>query len=310
MQDDSTTSPLSPSRPKAPNKSCPDCGIAISRTAKRCHPCAMRVRDAHAVPWTAERRQHQSVVLRAYYENEEARARRSEIVKASRTELTRQKQSEASKRLYDDPKRRQKRSEDMKAGWQAGLFANAHSDEARMKQSADMKRRWKEGAYSRTHTEEWRQLASSLRKQAWAIGMYGSPEWRQRISESRIHDHVKGVYDGVFRSPTSIEIAVSEALDGLAVIHICQFRPPKCGYVFDEFVPPLLLIEVHGTYWHSDPRSYDKGQLTAIQLDRCERDQRKARWAVEHGYRLAVFWEADIRTLGADALIRRVLAHE
>lgn len=93
-----------------------------------------------------------------------------------------------------------------------------------------------------------------------------------------------------FSPPTSIEIETSEALDGLEIEHESQYRPAGCRWTFDEFVPPGVLVEVQGDYWHSQERTR-------------RTDAWKARWATEHGFVLVVLWEHEIRELGARALL-------
>ena len=109
----------------------------------------------------------------------------------------------------------------------------------------------------------------------------------------------RGAYDGrsMVVSPTGIEIAVSEALDALSVEHIFQHRPDGCTFVFDEFVPPDLLVEVNGDYWHGP--AWPENQA---------RDVQKKRWALENGYRFVVIWEGEIVERGAKVLIQERIA--
>lgn len=102
-----------------------------------------------------------------------------------------------------------------------------------------------------------------------------------------------GRFDGLFKSPTSIEIALSDALDNLGIKHHSQYRPKDCTRVFDEFIPSHIFIEAHGSYWHGSKRPQQQ-----------KKDAKKAEWAEEHGYHLIVFWEHEINELGAEKLIR------
>jgi len=103
-----------------------------------------------------------------------------------------------------------------------------------------------------------------------------------------------GCYDGVFLSPTSIEVDVSDALDLLGIPHKSQFRPKGYTRIFDEFVYPNILIELQGDYWHSLPHTR-------------RRDAEKATWAIQQGYCFLEFWECDIRNIGAEHLIDRYI---
>lgn len=118
---------------------------------------------------------------------------------------------------------------------------------------------------------------------------------RQALSETTKAAWERGDYDGKFFSPTSIEIAIADSLNALSIAHEGQYRPEGCSFVFDEFIPSCILIEVQGDYWHS-------------RLDNQERDVRKAQWAQDHGYTLITIWEHEIKEHGAEPLIRdRVL---
>ena len=105
----------------------------------------------------------------------------------------------------------------------------------------------------------------------------------------------RGAWDGVFQSPTSIEVAVSEALNALGIEHVSQYRPDGYSRVYDEFIPPDVLIEVQGDYWHNRPGAGEK-------------DAEKAAWAAENGYQLVAIWEHEIvERGGAMALVLEAL---
>ena len=118
---------------------------------------------------------------------------------------------------------------------------------------------------------------------------------RKKLSKAVKTSWAWGVFDGVFQSPTSIEIAVSDALDMLDIEHEPQYRPNECSRIYDEFAPPNVLIEVQGDYWHS--------------LDKMQRsDAEKAAWAHANGYHLVIIWEHEMHKAGALELVsERVL---
>ena len=164
---------------------------------------------------------------------------------------------------------------------------------------------WRQGIW-RERSFDGRQHSAAM-KAAWARGVYAqrsyNEDWLNRMSNALRAAHARGCYDGVFQSPTSIEIALCAALDAHGIQHESQFRPRGCSYVFDEFVPPSILIEAHGDYWHGNPQFYDEGDLNATQRRHCARDVEKANWAKHNGYTLIVLWEHDIKTVGAWVLI-------
>ena len=100
----------------------------------------------------------------------------------------------------------------------------------------------------------------------------------------------EGVYDGVFRSPTSIELETAEALLELEIKHEREWRPDGYSRIYDFLVPPHVLIEVQGDYWHSLP-------------ERREADAEKAKWAEANGYKLVELWEHEIHEYGALELV-------
>lgn len=62
-----------------------------------------------------------------------------------------------------------------------------------------------------------------------------------------------------------------------------------------QYTPIDLLIEVDGSYWHSDPRLFEDKELNAIQKHNKMVDEIKDKWASLHGIPLLRIWEYDIR---------------
>jgi len=89
-----------------------------------------------------------------------------------------------------------------------------------------------------------------------------------------------------------VEARLAELLDGWGVDYRWQFRLGR--YVFDFLLPGRVLVEVHGTYWHADPRVYPPDRLTPDQRRNVVHDLDKRRFAARSGYRVRVVWEADI----------------
>lgn len=82
----------------------------------------------------------------------------------------------------------------------------------------------------------------------------------------------------VFKSPTRPELATEGALTELGIEFTSQYSPPGTRRIYDAFVEPNVLIEVHGDYWHN--------REPALTIDKI-----KEEFAVRHDYRLVVFWE-------------------
>lgn len=84
-------------------------------------------------------------------------------------------------------------------------------------------------------------------------------------------------------------------LDKLGVKYIQQFEAKSIGRFYDFYLPESqVLIEVDGSYWHSDPRIYEK-PMNVIQKRNKRVDKIKDVWALANGYVLIRIWESDIR---------------
>lgn len=83
-------------------------------------------------------------------------------------------------------------------------------------------------------------------------------------------------------------------LDFLKIEYVQQFEAKSIGRFYDFYLPKSnILIEIDGTYWHTDPRVYDK-PINRIQKRNKKVDELKTKWALIHGYILLRFWEEDI----------------
>jgi G:T-mismatch repair DNA endonuclease (very short patch repair protein) len=98
------------------------------------------------------------------------------------------------------------------------------------------------------------------------------------------------------RSHNQLEARLAKLLDAAGVEYRWQF--PLGLYVYDFLLPARLLVEVHGTYWHADPRCYDGKTLTPDQRRNRLHDIDKKFFAADRGYRLKVVWEADLARRG------------
>jgi G:T-mismatch repair DNA endonuclease (very short patch repair protein) len=99
------------------------------------------------------------------------------------------------------------------------------------------------------------------------------------------------------RAYNRLEARLAKMLDAAGVEYRWQF--PLGRYVYDFLLPDRLLVEVHGTYWHADPRSYEGRMLTPDQRRNYLHDLDKRLFAASRGYRMKVVWEADLVKRGA-----------
>lgn len=214
----------------------------------------------HGIPRRTDSETTKAAWARGCFDSEETWRKMSESAKASRAQGT-----------HSSEETRRKMSDAAKAAWARGDFdERIFTEEARQKMSDAAKVRWARGDYAELFTKEVQQKKSDASKAAWA----------------------RGVYDGVFQSPTSIEIAISDALDELGIMHVSQYRPERCRFTYDEYLLAQgILLEVNGDYWHS---------LSVVS----ERDVRKAEWAREHGFTPVTIWEYEIKERGGLAMIQ------
>jgi len=195
------------------------------------------------------------------------------------TEELRNQKIKSHKKLWANEENRARRSRERNANKEWGY-----------RQSEAVKAAWERGAYN---SEETRRKHAEAIQAAWDRGDFNSEERSRKISEGIKAARARGAYDGVFQSPTSIELQVAAALDIVGIEHAPQYRPDGYTRVYDEFIPPDTLMEINGDYFHSEEH------FPGIQ----KRDAEKAQWAKEHGYELIVIWEHEIRDCGAWAMI-------
>jgi len=84
-------------------------------------------------------------------------------------------------------------------------------------------------------------------------------------------------------------------LDKLGIEYEYQKEFPSLKRVWDFYLPKCnILLEVDGTFFHSDPRFYDQNKLSRIQKKNKRSDEAKNRWAAVNGIVLIRIWENDI----------------
>ena len=95
------------------------------------------------------------------------------------------------------------------------------------------------------------------------------------------------------RAYNQLEAKLARLMDEAGIDYQWQFRLGR--YVYDFRLSNHTLIEVHGSYWHGDPRIYPPDKLTPTQRRNLRNDTVKAEFARLCGYRVKVVWELDIR---------------
>jgi G:T-mismatch repair DNA endonuclease (very short patch repair protein) len=125
-----------------------------------------------------------------------------------------------------------------------------------------------------------------------------------KLSESTANQIAAGTISRV----SQIEDVVAQELTGRGLDFVRQFgiRNPSTGrYVacVDFYLPAYrLAIEVNGTFWHADPRFYDRGNLAPAQRRTIERYSRKVNILSQSGIKLAEIWEHDLKQSVSDSV--------
>lgn len=103
---------------------------------------------------------------------------------------------------------------------------------------------------------------------------------------------------------SNLEVLFEEMfLKKLKVKYVYQWQAPT-GRFYDFYLPEdNILIECDGTFYHSDPRFYDRNNLIYENQKRQVRiDEEKNKWAFLNGFVLLRFWEHDIKTNSKEVL--------
>lgn len=87
-----------------------------------------------------------------------------------------------------------------------------------------------------------------------------------------------------------------EFLEKLGIEYVWQFEAKDIGRFFDFYLPKHnLIIEVDGSYFHSDPRLVKEEDMNRMQKHNKWVDAHKDKWALMHSIPIMRIWEKDIR---------------
>lgn len=297
------------------------------RGSKACREVQSRLAQTY---WSdpANRLAH-SRRLVSYWDNKDARAAQSRRIKAAMTPEVRAKISASGRRrdpswidrwranlsfeererrrqvkieFWKNEENRRAHSQFMREFWSVpgnkqvlfDMNARTWTDEKRAEHSQHMREiakdpTWREKV-SRGLRDFYKDPANRERLSRRLRRVFSDPDLRRRLSVMAKARWEAGVYRGVFQSPTTIEVAVRNALKALSLVHQEQFHPKGYSRVYDFLVLPNILIEVQGDYWHNWPNGTDA-------------DREKEAWANENGYYFIEIWEWEIHSIGADVLV-------
>lgn len=146
--------------------------------------------------------------------------------------------------------------------------------------------------------EAQREAAKKARKTRLEKGNYGHTEATKEKLRAKTAEAIAA---GKFDRVSEIEDVVAEEMSALGIDFVRQkgLRSAETGrYVacLDFFIPDKkVAVEVNGTFWHADPRFYDRSDLTSAQERTLDRYSRKESILEARGINLIEVWEHDIK---------------
>lgn len=111
-----------------------------------------------------------------------------------------------------------------------------------------------------------------------------------KITRKKVRVHPK------FGTSKLEEDFARDFLDKLNIQYIWQFEAKDIGRFYDFYLPKHnLIIEIDGSYYHSDPRLVKEENMNPMQKHNKRVDEYKDKWALAHGIPIMRIWEKDIR---------------
>ena len=219
-------------------------------------------------------------IWKAAYGEEATRARHQNF----RVEKTREHH-----RLFPDFNHFSDHRVEARAGRENPFYGKKHSPEARAKMSErqrgktiseDQIRKFRETHRRNFPTAE--SFGEEVRKR-----YQDHPEARAKLREARLRQRFLKVWTKPERvmaallASTNCEFEDHVAIGGIGVV---------------DFLVGRTIIEVFGDYWHANPSSFDEQgkPLHPRQLQQRAKDEARNDAYQELGYRVEIFWEADL----------------
>lgn len=233
------------------------------------------------------------------YHTEETKERMSEARKGKnhplygthRSEETKQKIRLARANQIFPKGTNEKRSETLKG--------RKFSDESKEKMKAHALKRFSKKEnhphYGKKRPEAWKKCSLKLKGISYEErhGKKKAEEIKEKVRLAR----AKQIFP---KQDTKIELKIQEFLEELEIEYIKHFylKYIKSHYRCDIFIPSKnMVIECDGTWWHGDPRYYDKKELTKKQNEQKIRDKLRTDQLIQQGFRVIRLWEDDIKEM-------------
>lgn len=163
------------------------------------------------------------------------------------------------------------------------------------------KERWKDEEFRKKMSEkatkqlkEWWQDEGYRKRKIAQLSEFNKKRWQNE-------DYRKHVLNKLFNSTfsheklTEPEKIVKEILDKLGVKYTHnKLLKINNRYLIPDFVIGKKIIEVQGTFWHADPRFYDRNNLSKTQQENLENDREKLTLYKSKQFKVLYVWEYDI----------------
>ncbi|MER2060348.1 MAG: hypothetical protein ABTA16_16120 [Niallia sp.] len=131
--------------------------------------------------------------------------------------------------------------------------------------------------------------STECRQKWYSLVWSQSDEWREKSRLRAVNNLVEGK---ISKTKSEPQVLVNDILDSMNVRYTNEYNL-KVVSIDNHLTDFNLMIEVMGTYWHTDPRVYEfiKYQM---QYDRIMHDKRKRELVKKYGVNLLYLWEKDI----------------
>jgi G:T-mismatch repair DNA endonuclease (very short patch repair protein) len=142
---------------------------------------------------------------------------------------------------------------------------------------------------------------SEERKQKWSLLMKGDNniskrhDVRIKLSKKMKENINNGTANisKMIKNDTKPELMFENILKNRNINHVKQFNIDNKFY--DFFIPHKnLLVEIHGDYWHANPKYYNESNLSSVQIRNIKNDIDKIKLAKKHGYKIIHIWQSNL----------------
>jgi len=127
-----------------------------------------------------------------------------------------------------------------------------------------------------------------------ATKQFSNPEAREFLSKKM----TERILSGKIKRVSKLEDLVAKELDELGVSYERQkiFRNERGQFIaLVDFYFNDMLVEINGTFWHSDLRKYPNGPEYQIQKSAYDKHSRKLEYLNSQGHKVYEIWEIDIK---------------